>query len=181
MATQVGPMEGYSNFRGWCEEQKGRPEYWCRIEIVLKIMEDHYAEEIDFSGKEITSWPSDLGRMDSLKTIDASANQLAEIDATIGNLRKLQNLDLSQNKLAKLPLWAMARLTALRTLNLANNRFGVGFLQELVAILPRSCKVDVRGNNLSEEDQRALKSTVEHIRKADPKKGPEFRFSTFQD
>jgi len=70
---------------------------------------------------KLTSLPAEIGQLSSLKWLFLAHNQLTELPARIGQLEKLEQLYLQDNKLASLPK-EIGNITNLQKLILSRNR-----------------------------------------------------------
>ncbi|CAI9740070.1 leucine-rich repeat-containing protein 57 [Octopus vulgaris] len=78
--------------------------------------------------------PPDLGQFTMLKQLTASHNSLCQLpDAELKHLKKLECLSVDNNYLTRLPA-SLGSLTALRTINLSNNKIDV-FPEQLCQLL----------------------------------------------
>jgi internalin A len=88
-------------------------------ELITKAKADQLTE-LDFSNKQITKIPEEIGDLTSLQSLDLSRNQIAEIPNVIGDLTSLQSLDLSRNQITEIPD-VIGDLTSLQSLDLSSN------------------------------------------------------------
>ncbi len=102
-----------------------------REQIARKDPEYH----LHLSGNQLTSLPSDIGKLTPLTCIESSSNKLTSLPASIGNLTNLSHLDLRGNQLSFLPS-SIDNLTNLTHLYLGGNLFdrlpdAIGEMQKL--------------------------------------------------
>src|SRR3990172_8214695 len=75
---------------------------------------------LDASGLDLTSLPSEIGQLTTLKFLSLNDNKLSSLPPEIGQLVTLENLDLHDNNLTSLPP-EIGQLVALRYLSLITN------------------------------------------------------------
>ncbi|ORX52206.1 L domain-like protein [Piromyces finnis] len=80
--------------------------------LVFKV---NTLKALDLSNNKITTLPKDIGNLTNLQKLYIHNNQLSEIPKEIGNLKKLQYLYLNNNKLTSLPT-EIGNLTSLQEL-----------------------------------------------------------------
>ncbi|VVB16406.1 unnamed protein product [Arabis nemorensis] len=104
---------------------------------------------LDLSDNKITSLPSDLWSLSSLKSLNLSSNRISEpLPSNIGNFMSLQTLDLSFNSFSGEIPAAISSLVGLTTLKLDNNGFQFGVPPGLLHC--RSLvSIDLSSNQLS--------------------------------
>jgi leucine-rich repeat protein SHOC2 len=113
-----------------------------RKNIESKALEYH----LHLSGNQLTSLPSDIGKMTKLTCIEASTNKLASLPASIGNLNNLTHLDLRGNQLSCLPS-SIDNLTNLTHLYLSGNLLQL--LPDGISEMVKLIKLDLTRNSLT--------------------------------
>ncbi len=112
--------------------------------------QDPSSQELNLSGRGLTTIPSTVFSRTELKRLDLSNNQLTGApQAEIRYLKQLTSLNLSGNKLTGLPA-ELGQLHELEMLDLANNNL-TGLPLE-IGDLVRLRVLDVSGNPYSKQD-----------------------------
>lgn len=119
------------NLDKWCDEVKGAEEYENRCEAKEKIIECYKksSDSVYLGGLGLTSLPSEIGWLSSVRILYLHKNQLRELPTTIGQLRYLEDLIVRDNELQELPA-TIGQLQALKFLDVRRNKF-----RELPAII----------------------------------------------
>ena len=93
-------------------------------EFILNIIEDAKVNgltELNLSNYQLTSLPSEIGKLTKLTTLNISSNELTSLPSEIGKLTKLTTLNISRNQLTSLPS-EIRNLTNLNKLDLFENQ-----------------------------------------------------------
>jgi Leucine-rich repeat (LRR) protein len=140
-------------------------------------LDEEFWWENDMDNNQISTIPSDIGRLTNLERLDLAQNSVSAIPPEIGELRKLRHLNLRNNYLTELP-GAIGALQALEVLDLSYNQLAelpaeVGNLRNLRelylnsnalgALPPELCGLrNLRVLDLGNYDQQKVwKDTVE--------------------
>ena len=78
-------------------------------------------QTLDLSNNQLSSLPTEIGKLVNLKYLYLQDNQLTSLPAEIGKLVNLKVLDLHNNQLSSLPT-EIGKLINLHTLGLSNNQ-----------------------------------------------------------
>jgi len=81
-------------------------------------------KSIFLDNNQLTSIPTEIGKLTALIRLDLNDNQLTKIPAVIGNLAALTILNLRKNQFDHIPT-ELDKLTALRGLDLSDNRLTI--------------------------------------------------------
>jgi leucine-rich repeat protein SHOC2 len=92
----------------------------------------------------LTSLPSEIGNLDSLRALDVQSNNLTSMPPETGNLSSLERLGLRQNDLISLPA-EIGDLASLKYLYISESHLTT-LPQSIVKLTP---KVSVYGNHLT--------------------------------
>lgn len=103
------------------------------------------SDSLNLPGLGLTSIPTSLGLLTSLKTLDLSHNQLTDLPESIGDLTSLNFLNASGNSLTAIP-GSIEKLKALTYLNLSNNKITV--IPDAVGSLPNLSDIDLSNNGI---------------------------------
>ena len=108
----------------------------------------HVADVVGPQGNQLTSLPSEIGQLTSLKQLDLHDNQLTSLPAEIGQLTSLKWLHLSYNQLTSLPA-EVGQLASLTELGLSYNPLTslpaeIGQLTSLSELWPQPQSADER-------------------------------------
>ena len=90
------------------------------LEVIEKAIREG-ATSLDFSWKQLSQLPREIGQLTNLQVLYLSNNQLSQLPREIGQLTNLQSLYLSNNQLRQLPR-EIGQLTNLQSLDLSNNQ-----------------------------------------------------------
>ena len=93
---------------------------------------------INASFNRIANFP-DLSRLQELEYLDLSNNKISEVDGTVGNLRNLKYLNLSNNtKLKNISLDIGKLRNSLQELDIRNTRINERLIRQLIRELPNT-------------------------------------------
>lgn len=100
---------------------------------------------LNLSNLNLSSLPSEIAKLKSLKTLEAYSNNLTNLPVNFGELTSLDSLNLSHNKITTLSP-EIAGLTSLEHLNLHNNQLTI--LPSEIGGLKSLCTLCLSKNNL---------------------------------
>ena len=102
-------------------------------ELPLKIgnldIVDFTINELNYTGKLLTSISTYISQLHLLQTLDLSSNQLTQLPASIGKLSSLQTLNLSLNSLTHLPD-SIGQLSSLQELYCFSNQLPAYIMED---------------------------------------------------
>jgi Leucine-rich repeat (LRR) protein len=117
------------------------------------------AKQLDMSGKQLTSLPSDITNQTDVTNLNLSNNQLTTLPTTIANMSRLEVLNIENNRLESLPA-EIGKLTALKQLDLSNNR--LMSLPTELGNLTQLQSLNLDGYKGSQSDIEQLKVKLSH-------------------
>lgn len=115
------------------------------IEEALK--EPEAVRFLDLHEKNLTTLPSEIGKLVNLHTLSLYGNQLTTIPAEFGNLKNLKSVDFGKNQLTEVPA-SVLKLKNLKVLYLTSNQI-TKFPKELCTAFPKLNVLDVGGNQIA--------------------------------
>lgn len=144
----INPGMQYKQFkielRDWCDEQQGTPEYNSRVkaEKVFDICYKSELKDLNLSDLDLTSIPSAIRLLRSLRFINFQNNQLTILPSEICDLEDLEILNLGNNDLQKIPS-ELFQLSKLKILILDNNP--INALPVDLFLMKNTCKISLTG------------------------------------
>lgn len=111
---------------------------------------------IGLVNEKLTSIPSSIGEMTSLRTLYLGSNRLTSIPESVGNLTNLEELDLQNNQLTSLPN-SIGNLVNLQKFNLEKNQ--LTSLPDSIGNLIKLQRLPLQNNQLTSLPERIGKLT----------------------
>lgn len=108
----------------------------------------------NISNNQFTGIPAEIGKFKKLETFNASSNQITDVPAEIGHLSTLQELNLSNNKLDTMPD-EFAELKSLKKIDLSNNLYRE--IPKEVLEMANLEEISISGNSIPDADIQRLK------------------------
>jgi len=116
----AGKKQLNAKIENWIKTQLGCDKTSTRKKM-RDVVHDLGGALADFSGRGLTSLPTEIGQAKTLRWLNLSDNQLTSIPAEMGKIKALKNLHLNNNQLSVFPA-EMRNAKMLEQLDLSHNQ-----------------------------------------------------------